>query len=109
MVKCLLTAIYHKTREVLSKLLPSTGLPPHYYLAVDKATVNKRTNQGIIICPRINGIRVPVIVGAPEVYKPTTDGNVDGGKANESATQALDEISKKFGKKTLDYLVGNLV
>ena len=59
MVKCLLTAIYHKTREVLSKPLPSTGLPPHYYLAVDKATVNKRTNQGIIICPRINGIRVP--------------------------------------------------
>ncbi len=50
-----------------------------------------------------------VIVGAPEVYKPTTDGNVDRGKADESATQALDEISKKFAKKTLDYSVGNLV
>jgi hypothetical protein len=94
MVKCLLAVINDKTRAALTSCLPSTGLPPHYYMAVDKATVNKRTNQGVIICPRINGIKVPIIVG---------------GKANESAKQALDQISKQFGDKTLDYLVGKFI
>jgi hypothetical protein len=78
-------------------------------MAVDKATVNKRTNQGVIVCPRINGIKVHIIVGAPEVYKHNVDGNVQGGKANEFAKQALDQISKKFGDKTLDYLVGKFI
>ena len=41
MVKCLLAVINDKTRAALTSCLPSTGLPPHYYMAVDKATVNK--------------------------------------------------------------------
>ena len=106
MIKCLLAVINEKTREVLLTTLPSTGIPPHYYMAVDKATVNKRTNQGVIICPRINGKRVPIIAGAPEVYSSDVEGTIHGSKADESATQALDVISKKFGKKTLDYLIG---
>ena len=75
-------------------------------MAVDKATVNKQSNQGIIICPIISGKKVPIIVGAPEVYSPNVDGNVAGGKADDSAAQALKEISKTFGSKTLDFLVG---
>ena len=74
-------------------------------MAVDKATVNKRTNQGVIICPRINGKRVPIIVGASEVYTTDAEGTVHGSKADESATQALNLITKKFGKKTLEYLI----
>ena len=67
-IKCLLAVISEKTREVLLTNLPSTGILPHYYMAVDKATVNRRTSQGVIICPRINEKRVPIIAGAPDVY-----------------------------------------
>lgn len=87
------------------KCLPSTDLPPHYYLAVDKATVNKRSNQAVIICPMIDGVKVPTVVAAPEVYKPTEDGSVEGGKAEDSAFQALHEIEETFGKTALDYLL----
>ncbi len=53
-----------------------------------------------------DGMRVPIVVAAPEVYKPTEDGSVEGGKAEDSASQALDQIEQKFGKEALDYLVG---
>ena len=106
MVKCLLASIHEKTKAELGKCLPSTGLPPHYYMAVDKVTVNKRSNQGVIICPMINGKKVPIVVGAPEVYSPSINGNVEGGKADDSAAQAFKEITNKFGGKTLDFLVG---
>ena len=106
LVRCLLHVINEKTKEELLKCLPSTGLPPHFYMAVDKATVNKRKNQGIIICPMIDGVKIPIVVAAPEVYKPTKDGGVEGGKAEDSASQALQQIEKKFGSTALDYLVG---
>lgn len=106
MVKCLLASIHEKTKAELSKCLPSTGFPPHYYMAVDKATVNKRSNQGVIICPIISGKKVPIVVGAPEVYLPIVDGKVQGGKAEDSAKQALEVITNKFGSKTLDFLIG---
>lgn len=91
------------------KCLPSTGLPPHYYMALDKATVNKRTNQAVIICPTINGVKVPIVVGAPEVYKHNDDGAVEGGKAEDSANQALEQIREKFGNTVLDYMVGKFL
>ena len=72
MIKCLLAVINEKTWQVLLTNLPSTGLPPHYYMA---ATVNKRTNHGVIICPRIDGEKVPIIAGAPEVYSADAEGN----------------------------------
>ena len=106
MVKCLLASIHEKTKAELSKCLPSTDLPPHYYMAVDKATVNKRSNQGIIICPMIDGRKVPIVVGAPEVYLPSINGNVEGGKADDSAAEAVKKITNKFGGKILDFLVG---
>ena len=106
MVKCLLASIHEKTKAEVSKCLPSTGLPPYYYMAVDKATVNKRSNQGIIICPMIDGKKVPIVVDAPEVYSPSINGNVEGGKADDSAAQAFKEITNKFGGKILDFLIG---
>ena len=77
LVRCLLQAIDETTKKEVLKCLPSTGLPPHYFMALDKATVNKRTNQGVIICLTIDGVKVPLVVGAPEVYKPTNDGGVE--------------------------------
>ncbi|CAB3982584.1 Hypothetical predicted protein [Paramuricea clavata] len=109
MVKCLLASIHEKTKAEVSKCLPSTGLPPHYYMAVDKATVNKRSNQGVIICPMIDGKKVPIGVGAPEVYSPSINGNVEGSKADDSAAQAFKEITNKFGGKILDFLVAKSI
>jgi hypothetical protein len=78
-------------------------------MALDKATVNKRTNQAVIICPTINGVKVPIVVGAPEVYKHSDDGVVEGGKAEDSANQALEQIKEKFGDTVLDYMVGKFL
>ncbi len=54
----------------------------------------------------IDGKKIPIVVAAPEVYKPTSDGGVAGGKADDSASQALQELEKRFGSTSLDYLVG---
>ena len=95
--------------KCLLKCLPSTGFSPHFYMAVVKATVNKRTNEAVVICPTIDGKKVPIVVAAPEVYKQTTVGGVQGGKAEESASRALKQIETKFGSTTLNYLVGKYV
>jgi hypothetical protein len=68
-LKCLLAVVNQQTKEKLTTCLESTGLPLHFYMTVDKATVNKRSNQAVIICPILDGKRVPVAVAAPEVYK----------------------------------------
>eukprot|EP00794_Sanderia_malayensis_P001913 gene1913-2171_t len=109
LVKSLLVAVQAKAKEVMQKCLQSTGLPPHYYLAVDKATVNKRSNQAVIVCPIIDGDRIPIVVAAPEVYKATDDGNIQGGKLDDSASQALNIIEEKLGTTALNYLVGRSI
>jgi hypothetical protein len=112
LVRCLIEVVNERTKQELMKCLPSTGLPPHFYMALDKATVNKRTNQAVIICPTIDGIKVPIIVGAPEVHKHGLhgdDGNVEGGKSEDPAKQALEQIKKKFGNTVLDYMVGKFL
>ena len=73
--------VNEKTKQELMKCISSTGLPflAQVFLllmALDKATVNKRTNQATIICPTIGGVKVPIIVGAPEVYMPGDNGDV---------------------------------
>ena len=109
LVRCLIQVVNEKTKQEIMKCLPSTGLPPHYFMALDKATVNKRTNQATIICPTIGGVKVPIIVGAPEVYAPGDNGDVQGGKAEDSAKQALKQIETKFGSTVLDYMVGKFI
>ena len=88
------------------KHLPSTGLPSHYYLTLDKATVNKRTNQAVIICPMLEGKRVPIAVAAPEMYSPNDAAGIAGGLAEHPAVQALDLIRNKYGKEVQSSMVG---
>jgi hypothetical protein len=105
-LKCLLAVVNQQTKEKLTTCLESTGLPPHFYMTVDKATVNKRSNQAVIICPILDGKRVPVAVAAPEVYKGKADGNIEGGTLSHSATQALEIVKKAYGNDVVDSLVG---
>ena len=106
LLKCLLVAINEKTKEEILKCLPSTTFPPHYYMTVDKVTVNKRSNQAVLICPILSGRRVAIAVAAPEVYSAKEDGSVEGGKLKDSANQAFDVVKKAYGGEILDYLVG---
>ena len=102
----MLSVTNKEIRNVMTKCLPSTGLPPHYYLTLDKATVNKRTNQAVIICPMVEGKIIPIAVAAPEVYTPNDVGGIVGGSAQDSDVQALDLLEKKFGKEVQRFMVG---
>ena len=57
-----------KTSVSLSTLLPSTGMPPHFYVTADKSTNHRATNQVTVICPAVNGCRQGIVLNAREVY-----------------------------------------
>ena len=42
-------------REFLLTPLPSTHLPPHFYVSCDKSTIHRVTNQAIMLCPVVQG------------------------------------------------------
>ena len=98
--KCLLSVINEEICNMMTKCLPSTGPHPHYYLTLDKATVNKRTNQVAIICPMAEGNRVPI------VYSPNDAGGIVGGSAEHSGVQALNLVKEKYGKEVHSFMVG---
>ena len=75
-------------------------------MTVDKATVNKRSNQAVLICPMLSDQRVAIAVAAPEVDSAKEDSTVEGGKLKDSANQAFDVLKTAYGEETLDYLVG---
>ena len=106
-LKCLLAVINKEVKKKLTACLPATNLPPHYYMTVDKATVNKRLNQAVIICPILEGKRVPIAVGAPEVYKAQDDGSVRGGTLSDAGNQAIRLVERKYGAEVLESLIGN--
>ena len=62
-----------KTATCLQELLVSTGLPPHFSMAIDKSTPHRDTNQAIILIIPCNGKRVAVPVDAPIVYHVSPD------------------------------------
>ena len=106
LIKCMLSVINQKTREVMTTCLPSTGMPPHYYMTLDKATVNKRTNQAVIVCPMIEGRRIPIAVAAPLVYSPDGNSGVTGGSAEDSGIQALNILRNKYGTQVQSFMIG---
>ncbi|XP_018026932.2 uncharacterized protein LOC108682305 [Hyalella azteca] len=85
--------ICNRNLKMLLEPLLSTGLPPHIYLTADKATLNRHTNQAILLVVNWNGSRIAVPVGAPAVYHNdhSNDSDVDlvGGSAKELADFSL--------------------
>ena len=71
-----------ETQAFLSKSLPNTGLPPHYYVTADKSTNHRISNQVTMICPVVDGKRRPIPLGMKSVYE-SSDGC--GGKGGELA------------------------
>ena len=105
LIKCMLSVINQKTCEVMTTCLPSTGMPPHYYMTLDKATVNKRTNQAVIVCPMIEG-RIPIAVAAPLVYSPDGNSGMTGSSAEDSGIQALNLLRNKYGTQVQSFMIG---
>ena len=69
-------------------------------------TVNKQTNQAVIICPMVEGKRVPIAVAVPEVYFTNDAGGIVGGSAEHSGVQALNIVKEKYGKEVQSFMVG---
>lgn len=101
-----ISVVRQETKAKLMECLPCTGLPPHFYMTVDKATVNKRSNQAVIICPILDGKRVVIAVAAPEVNKGSDDGSVKGGTLRESGIQALTILEEIYGQEVVGSLIG---
>jgi hypothetical protein len=85
--------------KFLCKPLPSTRLPPHYYVTCDKATPARLTNQAVMVCPVIYGKREAIAVSSSEVYHEANnevEGDVSGSTAAEWAIMIYDEIKKAY-------------
>lgn len=93
--------------------LSSTGKPPHFFFVCDKATVNRKTNQCVLLGLTHEGARVSIPVGAPLVY--TTDEKEDGryalagGTATELADSVVDEIINKLDLPESPFIPHRLV
>ncbi|XP_018014214.1 uncharacterized protein LOC108671228 [Hyalella azteca] len=93
--------ICRRNLQMLLRPLLSTGLPPHIYLTADKSTLNRHTNQAILLVVNLDGKRIAVPVGAPPVYSVanTSDSTVQlvGGSAEALADSIIDTILEKTG------------
>ena len=83
----------------LSTPLPSTKLPPHFYVTADKSTPNRISNQAVMVCPIVAGHRLAIAVCAPEVYESVEsgiDGDVSGANAPELATTIYQNVKNAY-------------
>lgn len=81
----------HETQGFLTKNLPNTGLPPHYYVTADKSTNHRISNQVTMICPVVDGKRRAIPLGMKAVYK-SSDGS--GGKGGELANAIYEDLKE---------------
>ena len=54
-IKAAYIHVLNQTSLYLRKPLDSTGLPPHFAIAIDKSTPHRDTNQAIMIILPFNG------------------------------------------------------
>ena len=101
MLKAICSFVDKRSAEFLSTCLPSTGLPPNFYITGDKSTNHRVTNQVTLICPVVNGRRQAIAVNARKVYD---DAYGTGGAGSELADHMLTDLKKKLnlhGEKLL--------
>ena len=100
-----------QTSHYLKETLPSTGLKPHFSMAMDKSTPHRDTNHAILIIMPVNGRRVAVLMDAALVYKIHDEGNITGGSGVYLAHQAVESIKKnlEFESKGLSYIRGKIL
>lgn len=88
--------------KFLQERLPSTHLPPHFYVSCDKSTIHSITNQAIMLCPLVEGRRRAIPVSASKVYsvsKEDEESTIPGACAPELANSVYDSIKSTYGLK----------
>jgi hypothetical protein len=88
-----------QTGRFITRPLPSTSFPPHFYITADKSTPQRISNQAVMICPMVDGEPVAIPVNSPVVYSTDDDGNpgsVSGGCADHLAKQIIKTINKAY-------------
>ena len=89
---CLEAVINRETNTWLNTPLLSTGMPPHFWATLDKATPSRITNQAVLIVARNQeGKPCPIPVNSPDVYQQTEEASYD-----ILAEQMVDAIEKNF-------------
>ena len=93
---------WRKVWTLLESLLPSTLLPKHFWITVDKATPSRTTNQAILVVARNKeGIPCPIPVDAPKVYS-----EFDSASYAYLAEMIGNTISGKFSRNVLTSVCG---
>ena len=96
---------YKETAKFLQEPLISTGLPPHFGLAIDKSTPHRETNQAIILLVPSGGKHVAVPIDAPVVYTVNPDSDdVEGGNHDYECCMFLREIYELYQTSNLRLL-----
>lgn len=99
---CLEKTVDSRINSWLKAPLPSTLIPPHFWVTVDKATPSRTTNQAVVIVGRDkSGVPCPIPVAAPAIYSGFTQATYD-----DLARQLLQAISKHFSEEVLSRLCG---
>lgn len=101
--------IQKKVQAYLKTDLPSTGIRPHFSIAVDKSTPHRDTNHAIMLIVPLNGVRKAIPLDAPLVYDINDDGELSGGSGSDLADQVVDVLSEKlnFDQDDFAYIRSN--
>ena len=91
---CLEKSINEHASSWLETPLLSTGLPPHFWSAVDKATLSRTTNQAVVLvaCDSEGNV-CPIPVAAPEIYTKCEAATYD-----ELGSQMVEAIKENFSR-----------
>ncbi len=91
-----------KVTTWLNKPLPSTQLPPHFRVTVDKGTPSRTNNQSILIIARDESDALwPIPVAAPQVYT-----NLEATTYESLVVMIIKALEENFSKDILPSLCG---
>ena len=98
-IKAAYIYLIQKMKQYMVKPLPSTGMPPHFSVAVDISTPHRETNHAVMVIVPINGIRVALPLDAEVVYKISDVGTtaLTGGTGSELADQVFKSLNNSKG------------
>ena len=100
---CLGKVVNNRINQWLTAPLPSTFLPPHFWVTVNKATPSRTANQAVLIVARENnGAPCPSPIAVPpQIYSAFTEATYDS-----LAKQLLTPVSEHFFREVLSHLCG---
>ena len=90
-----------KVRKFLNTKLPSTGVRPHFSIAVDKSTPHRETNHAVLVIIPVNGVGVAIPVDAPIVYGMEAD-QIVGGSGEDLANQIINVLNQTLNLEEAD-------